>query len=542
MNILLHAKHPGDRASNSVQAQQQSRRLRLFLVVGTSIILANFLVADFFQDDAYISFHYADNLVKYGTLYYNIGEQGPFGYTNPLYIALLSLFRVLTFKLISFELIARMVVSLALAVILIVVLRETQDFPVFVGILAIIECVFLFLAYPFMLPNFFCGLETALFTLSLFVLMYFLWDPNSMNVRVFLMSLALSLGLRMDSAFTLLPVTGLYVWVIIRKREWRKLRGVVAVFVIVALIFFLQSIIAGYWLPLSFSHKNSGFSFQTLVSYVKFSVVALFLPGLILADKFKHSRKYRGVLLFAVFFSIYIMMFYSFFMHWHFQRYVFPFLFSMFAMLLVITLKTWKNSDWRTLLFLAAYAIVAFMPGTLQGYSWVSGYRAAMKNLEQVANAFNEARLDKGFRTFASYDAGLIAYKTGWIITDLAGLVTPEIHSENVQDVISERNPTVLIVSSAERKEDPYDVGLISQYGGVETSIPANYHFVKRLPLTNRYWWPNSGYSYYIFVNDNANEVLIRHLESISVDPDKETTYQKYIFYVLEKISGLTWY
>jgi hypothetical protein len=299
MNILLAAFYtPGIRAiERLVQAGQRSRCFRLFVPVGISIILANFLVADFFQDDAYISFHYADNLVKYGTLYYNIGEQGPFGYTNPLYIALLALFRVLTFKLISFELIARMVASLALAVILIVVLRETQDFPGFVGILAIIECVFLFLAYPFMLPNFFCGLETALFTLSLFVLMYFLWDPNSMNVRVFLMSLALSLGLRMDSAFTLLPVTGLYVWVIIRKREWRKLRGVVVVFVIVALIFLLQSIIAGYWLPLSFSHKNSGFSFQTLVSYVKFSVVALFLPGLILlADKFKHSRKYRRVL------------------------------------------------------------------------------------------------------------------------------------------------------------------------------------------------------------------------------------------------------
>jgi hypothetical protein len=86
----------------------------------------------------------------------------------------------------------------------------------------------------------------------------------------------------------------------------------------------------------------------------------------------------------------------------------------------------------------------------------------------------------------------------------------------------------------------PATIRLYSQYQENSSAIPPNYHFVKHLPLTNKYWWPTSQYSYYIFVNENANPTLINDLRGISIDDiDKEMGYQKYIFRSLEMLARL---
>lgn len=182
-------------------------------ITAVLVLVANVMVGTFFQDDAYISFRYADNLASHGHLYYNLYEQGPFGYTNPLYVAILALAKILSFGLLSFEFISRFIASFSLGVIIFAVLRSIPYYQrhTYASIVLAGISVFLLLFYPLMLPNFFSGLETPLFTLSLFLMLYSLLWPNPSVQRLFPVFLGIGLGLRMDAALTLFPLTALYV-------------------------------------------------------------------------------------------------------------------------------------------------------------------------------------------------------------------------------------------------------------------------------------------------------------------------------------------
>jgi len=123
----------------------------------------NLAVSNFIQDDGYITFHYADNLVNHGTLYYNAGEHGPYGYSNPGYVFILALLRIVSLKQISFEALSRIIASLSVGAILLMALKGTgagsqtkAASPLSLLIL------FLFLVFPFFFSNVFSGLETPL--------------------------------------------------------------------------------------------------------------------------------------------------------------------------------------------------------------------------------------------------------------------------------------------------------------------------------------------------------------------------------------------
>jgi hypothetical protein len=132
------------------------------------------VVSDYFMDDAFISFRYADNLARHGSLYYNLGESGPFGYTNPLYVFLLATVRWVSAGAVSCEVIARGVAILSLAAILFTVLSTVASQPERRGWRRTLTygglAVFLLLFFPDLLPNFYSGLGTGLFTLCLFVM------------------------------------------------------------------------------------------------------------------------------------------------------------------------------------------------------------------------------------------------------------------------------------------------------------------------------------------------------------------------------------
>ena len=162
-----------------------------------------------------------------------------------------------------------------------------------------------------------------------------------------------------------------------------------------------------------------------------------------------------------------------------------------------------------------------------------------MMNLKLISDAFKDAQLDEKYRSFASYDAGYITYQTNWEIVDLAGLTTPQVIRQDVGKVIAESNPTVLIISTS-HFEDPAKVMLSSQYRQASSPIPANYRFIKYIPLTNLFWWPTSHYSYYIYTNENAPTRLIDRIRGISVDPKHAIGYQQYIFYLLNGLAQLS--
>jgi hypothetical protein len=510
----------------------------ILLVCVLFCVAMNLLVWDYIQDDGYIAFHYADNLANHGTLYYNSDAQGPYGYSNPSYVFMLAAFRVLVLKQISFEALSRTIAVLSLGLIVFMLLKEIppEIWKNGAGALFFLVgvCLTSILVFPYLLPNFFSGLETALFTLLLFVLMSFLF-ASAFNEKWFLLCLGLALTLRIDSVVLLVPIVVVYTLDPPNSFDRKRVKNVLIVFAITALFFSLHFIITGTFIPLSFGHKSHGFSQITFLNYIKFAAIVLLPFTVFLIGRDKNCFRF---ILFAVFYALYISLFYSFFMRWPFDRYVFPFLFSSFAVSLMLLLKTWKRSDWTNIAMLSVYMLFTFIPGTLQGFSWVSGYRVAMLNPKHIAHAFEQARIDDEFKTFACYDAGYIAYKTRWKIIDLQGLTTPEVTHQDIGRVVSDRNPTVLIVSTGEYVE-PSAVKLVSQYQEKAAPVPSNYHFVTHLPLTNKYWWAGSQYSYYVFVNENAKPALINALRSIAIDVESEIGYQKYIFRLLELLSRL---
>ncbi len=86
---------------------------------------------------------------------------------------------------------------------------------------------------------------------------------------------------------------------------------------------------------------------------------------------------------------LYIIAFYSFFMHWHFERFVFPFIFS-FCLFLILIMGEKPPKIAPKLALLGIYAFFDVHTGRVSGYSWVSGYRVSMLNQKGIADALCE--------------------------------------------------------------------------------------------------------------------------------------------------------
>ena len=72
-----------------------TRPVRLgLLLAAAGLLVGHALVFDFVNDDAFISFRYADNLVRHGALVFNPGERVE-GYTNFLWVLLGAVFEAL---------------------------------------------------------------------------------------------------------------------------------------------------------------------------------------------------------------------------------------------------------------------------------------------------------------------------------------------------------------------------------------------------------------------------------------------------------------
>jgi hypothetical protein len=512
---------------------------RAWLIGFICIFLAclNLLVLDYKLDDACIAFRYAHNLAQYGSLYYNPPQRGPFGFSNPLYVFILAGLDLVSLGSLCPEIISRIIASASLGLILFLLLDEitNRSWSRSRGFcfLVIGLSSYLTLLFPFLLANFFSGLETALLALLSFILISALF-VDEISDSMFLICLACGLGVRVDSGCTLLPVILVYLQRGAKGSATsarQRVLGLGAVFGFLVGLFLFQYFLAGTIVPLSFGHKSQAFSRETSQDYFRFFMLCL-LPLLVIIFR----RGFDGFLAFALFLSVYISGFYGFFMHWHIERYVFPFAVALFFVGLRVLFKIWQPADWRGLGLLAVYASFAFLAAAPQGFSWPSGYRVAMIHAKRIAAAFTAAQLPEEHRIFACFDAGCIAFRSGWKIVDLGGLTTPEVVYQDVGKVIDAKRPTVLIVATA-AYGDPSTIRLRSQYQDRSAPIPPAYRFVRALSLTNKYWWPDIGYFYYIFVNEHANDALVNGLREISVDVDQEMGFQRPIFAFVEKLA-----
>lgn len=509
------------------------RRL-LAALAGLALAVAvalNAVAGGFFIDDAYISFHYADNLARDGSLYYNRGEHGPVGYTNPLYVFLLAALRLASFGAVPYEVIARALGSLALAAILTALLWTIVSRPERPGRGAALArgglALLLVLLFPHVLPNFYGGLETGLFTLCLFAMILSAAPRTRRGEICFLAALAGALCLRMDGAFLAAPLAGLYVLDALRRSDPRRVLRLGYAALAAGLVYLVQGLLSGFQLPLSFHQKSSAFSARMLWSYESFFLLAT-IPLLVAVWR----RTERPLAALALLYPLFVSLFYSFFMPWMYKRYVFPAAFALFAALLLSYFELDLRQKRRELALLCAYAVLVFPLFLPESFSWISGYRVAMLNARGIADAMSAAGLPAGHRVLATPDAGFLPYRTDWRLLDLLGLTTPEVLTGDPTEAVRRRTPTLLILT-APNGSRPGDLTLPPRPGYPAAAVPPGYRFVKHLPFTNRYWWSELDYGYFLFVNRNASPALLRGLQNVAVDVEKEIGWQGRAFRLL---------
>lgn len=194
---------------------QLSLLIYLFILIASIIVLRNAWVCD----DAYISFRTVDNFVNGYGLTWNIDERVQ-GFTNPLWVLLISVFYLFTREL-YFTSIA---VSLILTILSMVIIssKVSRSTTGAILVLLMMMCSKAFIDYTT------SGLETPLnyFILSAF---YFVFINQDINNRTFLMlSVLAALGAlnRMDTILIYLPVL-IYLFFRLRtlKTLWLGLLG-----------------------------------------------------------------------------------------------------------------------------------------------------------------------------------------------------------------------------------------------------------------------------------------------------------------------------
>lgn len=487
------------------------------------------LVDDFVIDDAYITFRYAENLARHHALYYNVGEHGRFGYTNPGYLFLLSALHTLWPGSLTYEALARLLACLGLGFFGCVVVERLRRR---LGGIALTvwsaATLLLLLVFPYALPNFFSGLETPLVAVALYLIFQPRFGPApTPGSPTSVVGLAMALTLRSDFLPLLSPIVVSEAWAALKRRRARSLVALSGALAAGVLVASLNVALTGYVVPLSFGHKWTPSAYgATLLEYVVLSLGvlgALVVGAPLVCGKQVAVRP--GVLAYYGF----VIAFYSLFTKWSFYRYVFPFLFALFLIGLLAVVEQAAARRPVRLGLLYAVLGVSFVLTLPDSYQWVSGYRVSgLPALTDIADAMRASRIPGDDRVLATYDAGYVPFRSGWALIDLQGLTTAEVRRERIGDVIARRQPTILIVSTWKRL-DASAVRLSSQYQRGQDPVPASYRLLKHVPLTNRYWWPRSEYGYYIFANEKASPELTRAIEAATVDPESRIGRQRYV-------------
>ena len=394
--------------------------------------------------------------------------------------------------------------------------------------------------FPYLLPNFFNGLETAIFSFLIYYILKEAFSVEKDNPVIYTVVLSAALTMRFDSFICLLPLLIFETIQIFRGKGNLKFRNLGIAFFTSAIIFSANYLFTGYLVPLSFEHKlDHNFNTETLFDYLRLYFLIIF-PLLIsyIFIKSEKSKVYKAYqCLLGSIFYIYISVFYSFFVEWMYYRYVFPFFFALFLIFLLNVLK--KEIKTSGILYpVFIYFLFLFSILMPDSYQYVSGYRiSGMPAVRDLTDILKESKTDEKYRIVASADAGYIPYKSEWKFLDLKGLTTPEVLHDRIGNVVKKINPTVLVISCDLGPE--FKSTLISQYQNGNDSVPDNYFLVNDILLTNKYFEPDWDYTYYIYLNENADPELIEKLGKLSVNADEEMGYQKYVYLFFKNLNDM---
>jgi len=368
-------------------------------------------------------------------------------------------------------------------------------------------------------------METAILCASLLIIFYHTLIKK-LNRWIFITAFIIAFTIRFDTIFVLFPFLVAYFIFQTKTGSKKNLQDLLYSFITIILFYVIHYYLTKTFLPLSYNNKASSFKIDTLISYLDLALITQ-LPLIFLLFI---KKVYRPIIFCVISISI-VAVFYSFFSHWHFERYFFPYAFVAFFLMLIMVIKTYRTNYVFTTLILFLFSIILFPSKALDGYSFVSGYRVGLKQAGLVAHILKRSNLNEEYRLFACYDAGILSYNSDWKILDLAGLTTKEINNaeNNTLQIIEQYNPTVLILNSLPKLDKKGEL-VFKNHKGLFFKLPNDYDLIRTIHLTNKYWQSSSSYSHYIFLNSNANDKLIHDLLNFNYSVEEEIGIQRYIY------------
>lgn len=367
------------------------------LAVVSVAILLNF--PNYTVDDAYIIFRYAANLVDFGELNWNVGEDPVEGYTGvALSVLIASLYKLGISPLVASKVIG--VGSYVLTAVTLYCISVRLNFVTWVRILTLA----LFCGAPFFYIHAISGLETMLYTLFITTSILALYNylskevHDSRSLTLLCISL-LAVSLTRPEGVLMAAITFLGVAVytfILRKGDFRGVAmQSIMIFAIPAILYFIARYsYYGQLFPNTFYVKvqsDSLFQMESVWAferYLTFFIVPLLLAALLITASFRQSlgfimQQYRPMLgalnTVAVVSALFVILSVTFYLHSNLiMNYAHRF-FSPITTIIILWVAFLLNAGWNSVAkrggkLTRAVAVFIAIAITLQGGVYAKGY------------------------------------------------------------------------------------------------------------------------------------------------------------------------
>jgi hypothetical protein len=420
----------------------------------------------YYIDDSYISMRYAENLATGKGLCFSTGER-VMGFTSPLYVLLLGLFRFL-FAAVDFTsliLVFNLLLWVVFFYLVLRIVRSNFDEP-----WPILLWVAFYFSYLDASVN---GMETTLFITLIFAAMGYLHRSKADWALVFLALLCLT----RPEGYLLLGA-GLVYWLLVRPSR-APIRGIIAFSIILAVWFVFAYLYYGSILPQSMLAKS-----QHLATYVSYSdkltpfgvfcslafavtehvmnnmpgsgsigavIIACASIGLFFLGGYKALRS-RSIMIVPGLFFILGWLFYlignpSRVFSWYTIPFSLCFFLVVFWTALQLSQKLGPSGPIvgvATCLLMIPVVVFGLPQRARTVHGWASGLGTLGRSLVRI---FPQAK------SIAMSDIGMVGYITKLRIIDLGGLVSPQLFKDltpqgypSLRGIIDKEKPDLLLV------------------------------------------------------------------------------------------------
>jgi arabinofuranosyltransferase len=427
------------------------------------------MIWPFTVDDAFITFRYAANLAAgYGPTW-NPGGPPIEGYTTFLWMLLMTIPHLLGIDSVMFS---KVIGVLATLGCILVTFRFAQYQTAFLAdegrrIVSVLAPLML-VGFPVTAIHAVSGMETALFTLLMTLLLYLVTmyvdgRPNASAICLALVSLAL--GLTRPEGNLAAGVALLCALVLVQGESRRRLaRAVGLLYILPGAVYFVwRYLYYGYLFPLPFYVKVIATGFlpgryevATFAGYLMVHVEIFALFALLKMDR-RWIPSLAAAIVFVLFFVFPAqLMGYE----WRYMFPVAPFVFILAALGAAVILDWMRSFGIRSRGLLMAVAGLMTVGGMIPDAQEMLGGEIRYAESLQDAHVALGQRLsscgeDMDSPLLAVGDAGAVPYYSGWQTIDTLGLNDPIIATSGTRnaDYVLDQAPDVVVLISADDEE-----------------------------------------------------------------------------------------